>query len=229
MTMWRAAHPAAMVLCVIYVVLGGCATAPVGPGGVPVEDRTGRAPRVQAPMPPRAVEPETTTIPLEEQTDITRLGTPSETRPLHRPTEPAPAVVAPPRPAPEQDRSAPARDGGIPDAGAASGGPAVVALLDDAGRQAQSGSLDGAAAALERAVRIEPRNASIWSRLAEVRLRQNLAVQAENLAKKSNALAGRDYGLQGRNWRIIAEARRMSGDVAGAQAAQQTASDLAGR
>lgn len=118
---------------------------------------------------------------------------------------------------------------GMPETGRSRGSPAVLALLSDAGRQARSGSLDGAAAALERAVRIDPHNATIWSRIAEVRLQQGQPQQAENLAKKSNTLAGRDPRLQARNWHIIAQARRQSGDGTGAEAAEQTAADLEGR
>jgi tetratricopeptide repeat protein len=118
---------------------------------------------------------------------------------------------------------------GSPEAGSPRGSPAVLALLSDAGRQARSGSLDQAAAALERAVRIDPHNATIWSRIAEIRLQQGQPQQAENLAKKSNTLAGRDSGLQARNWHIIAQARRQSGDGTGADAAEQTAADLEGR
>ncbi len=105
--------------------------------------------------------------------------------------------------------------------------PAVVALLDNADRQAGSGNLDSAAAALERALRIEPRNASLWQRLADIRLRQKQPDQAESLALKSNTLAVGDAATQAGNWRIIAKARRSRGDAAGASQAESRAVALA--
>ncbi len=107
--------------------------------------------------------------------------------------------------------------------------PAVVALVDNANRQAGSGELDGAAAALERALRIEPRNAGLWQRLADIRLRQNQPGQAESLALKSNTLAVGDKATQAGNWRIIAKARRMRDDVDGAHQADSRADALIGR
>ena len=107
--------------------------------------------------------------------------------------------------------------------------PAVVALLDNADRQADSGKLDGAAAALERALRIEPRNAILWQRLADIRLRQKQPGQAESLALKSNTLAVGDRGTQADNWRIIAKSRRMRGDADGAGQADSRADALLGR
>lgn len=107
--------------------------------------------------------------------------------------------------------------------------PAVVALLDNADRQAGSGKLDGAAAALERALRIEPRNAGLWQRLADIRLRQKQPGQAESLALKSNTLAVGDSATQAGNWRIIAKSRRMRGDADGARLADSRADALLGR
>ena len=90
-------------------------------------------------------------------------------------------------------------------------GSAVVALLDNAGQQTRSGNLDGAAAALERALRLEPRNAEIWSRLAGIRLQQSQFDQAINLASKSNTLAGNNPTLMARNNRIVAQAKQQLG------------------
>ena len=107
--------------------------------------------------------------------------------------------------------------------------PAVVALLGNADRQAGSGQLDGAAAALERALRIEPRNAILWQRLADIRLRQKQPGQAESLALKSNTLAVGDRATQAGNWRIIAKSRRMRSDADGASQADSRADALQGR
>jgi len=84
---------------------------------------------------------------------------------------------------------------------------AVAALLDRAADRQRAGDLDGAAAALERALRIAPDDARIWNRLARVRLAQGRFRQAAGLAAKSNSLAGGDPGLRADNDRIIARAR----------------------
>jgi predicted Zn-dependent protease len=104
----------------------------------------------------------------------------------------------------------------------------VVALLDQAETYHRSGDIDNEAATIERALRIDPKNASLWSRLAAVRLEQGRPGQAEQLALKSNALAGEDTVLQARNWRLVARARWSVNDGSGARAAEKKAGDLGG-
>lgn len=103
------------------------------------------------------------------------------------------------------------------------GNDAVVALLDSADKYVKAGQLDNAGAALERALRIEPRNAGIWHDLAQIRLHQGQYQQAESLAGKSNNLASGNQALQARNWKLIAAARKASGNPAGAQQAEAQA------
>ncbi len=105
---------------------------------------------------------------------------------------------------------------------------AVVALLDNADQQSKSGRLDAAAAALERALRLEPRNAEVWGRLAEIRLRQGQLDQAASLAAKSNNLAGNNVSVLTRNWKTIAQARGRKGDLKGAHEAQEKVRELEG-
>lgn len=128
-------------------------------------------------------------------------------------------VPAPQQPAPAPAPGPPARTG-------PEGGPAVVALLGQAGTERQQGDLTRSDATLERALRIEPRNPRIWSRLASLRLAQGNPEQAEAFALKSNSLADANPALRAGNWDIIAQARRMSGDSDGAQQAQQQAAAL---
>jgi len=106
---------------------------------------------------------------------------------------------------------------------------AVVALLDHAEQQANSGDLPAAALTLERAIRIDPRNPILWHHLATVRLAEGNSQQAEEMAKKSNALASGNYALQVRNWELIAQARRARGDMAGAQSAERQKQALQAR
>jgi len=100
---------------------------------------------------------------------------------------------------------------------------AVSGLVETAERQKRSGDMTGAAATMERALRIEPRNAHLWNQLAEVRLEQGQFAQAEDLASKSNALAAADRDLRRNNWLLIAKARRSVGNSAGARLAENKA------
>lgn len=108
--------------------------------------------------------------------------------------------------------------------------PAVEALLAQALVASRNGDQAGAVSLLERAQRIEPRNALVWNRLALARLQEGQYAQAESLALKSNLYASGNSELQLRNWRVIAEARRKQGDAGGAQQADRQAQSIeAGR
>jgi Tfp pilus assembly protein PilF len=96
---------------------------------------------------------------------------------------------------------------------------AVAGLLESARAEAAGGNLANAAASLERAIRIEPRNPRLWHELARVRLKQGQYAQAESVAARSNSWAGDDRSLRAENWRLIAESRRARGDEEGARAA----------
>ena len=80
--------------------------------------------------------------------------------------------------------------------------------MESARTDAAAGRLPSAAASLERALRIEPRNPRLWQQLARVRLQQGDFAQAESLAARSNSFAGGDTALRAENQRIIEQARR---------------------
>ncbi|MBK1718750.1 tetratricopeptide repeat protein [Thiocystis violacea] len=101
--------------------------------------------------------------------------------------------------------------------------PAADSLATQAEQQRQSGDFTGAAASLERSLRIAPRESYLWNRLARVRMEQGQSAQAGNLAARSNDLAGDKADLKKDNWRIIAESKRRAGDVAGAGEADKRA------
>lgn len=103
------------------------------------------------------------------------------------------------------------------------GNPAVKDLWDQSEAARKAGDYDTAALLLERALRITPDDAVMWSRLAEIQLSQGNSQQAENLAAKSNAMTVDNTTLNYRNWLIIARARSMRGDDIGAQEAEYTA------
>ena len=104
-----------------------------------------------------------------------------------------------PRPKPKQFAAVPV---------AISNSPAVVALVDEAKSQAKQGRAAGAVNALERALRLEPKNPYLWHLLAALRIEQGLWQQALSLAEKSNSLAGRLPKLQAANARLRARARQ---------------------
>jgi cytochrome c-type biogenesis protein CcmH/NrfG len=103
---------------------------------------------------------------------------------------------------------------------------AVAGLMEGARADAGAGRLANAAASLERALRIEPRNPRLWQELARVRLKQGEFAQAESTASRSNSWAGSDNGLRAENWRLIAEARTARGDAEGARAALERSKRL---
>lgn len=116
---------------------------------------------------------------------------------------------------------------GIPSGGGLSAdeqldGP-VLALLSTAQQQQGSGDLNGAASSLERAQRIAPREPQVLYRLAEVRLAQGDAAQAEQFARRGLTLASGRPALQAGLWDLIAQARERQGDAAGAAQARAQA------
>lgn len=154
---------------------------------------------VQAPStPPPPAEPSLKSTPLE-------MGRPVTVRPL--PQERA-------EPNPSLSTQQPVKS------------PVVVALLRDVERLQGSGEFDQAAARVERGLRIAPKDARLWQRLATIRLQQQRPEQAETLAKKSNSLARGQRAMQSLNWRIIAQSRAMRGDAQGADQARLRAEQL---
>ncbi|HEV2430989.1 MAG TPA: tetratricopeptide repeat protein [Burkholderiales bacterium] len=123
-------------------------------------------------------------------------------------TPPAPPETRPEQPPPVAPAPPPAKEN-----------IAVAGLIETARADAASGNLAGAAASIERALRIEPRNARLWHELARMRLKQGEYAQAENVAARSNSWAGDDRALRAENWRLIAESRKARGDAEGAQTA----------
>lgn len=99
----------------------------------------------------------------------------------------------------------------------------VLALLSTAQQQQGSGDLNGAASSLERAQRIAPREPQVLYRLAEVRLAQGDAAQAEQFARRGLSYASGRPTLQASLWNLIAQAREMQGDAAGAAQAREQA------
>ncbi|MEJ6654791.1 MAG: tetratricopeptide repeat protein [Pseudomonas sp.] len=99
----------------------------------------------------------------------------------------------------------------------------VLALLTSARQHEGRGDLNSASASLERALRIAPREPQVLYRLAQVRLDQGDAAQAEQLARRGLSYAAGRPTLQAGLWGLVADARERQGDAAGAAQARQRA------
>ncbi len=99
----------------------------------------------------------------------------------------------------------------------------VLALLTTAQQQQGGGDLNGASSSLERAQRIAPREPQVLYKLAQVRLAQGDAAQAEQLARRALTYANGRPDLQASLWNTIAQSRDKQGDAAGANLARQKA------
>jgi len=162
--------------------------------------------------------------PLGQGAVAKRVAVP-EPKPLEaeRAPEPSPASLSP------------GVETGAPAASAAlERNPALVGLAETARAQTRSGAHDRAAATLERALRIEPRDPWLWHQLARVRFAQGALDQAAQLAVRSNtyvagaypggayatsAYATSDRRIEAANWRLLAAVRERQGDLEGARAA----------
>ena len=154
------------------------------------------------------------------------------------PITPGPSSSGPITPGPIDTSSAPINQGsysmpstpsGIPSASAGGlsadeqlDGP-VLALLTTAQQQQAGGDLNGASSSLERAQRVAPREPQVLYRLAQVRMAQGDAAQAEQFARRGLTFANGRPALQASLWDLIAQAREKQGDSSGAALARQKA------
>jgi len=191
-------HKVVLMMSVV-VLLAGCSAK--GGTMAPVEDRTGRT-NDNANYGSQVVD---STEPVPSVT---------KTRAYVAPPTSAP-VSAPQKPAPRQSSYKPAKTNS-----------AVTSLVSIADAKIKGGEYNQAAASLERALRHDPKNADVWSKLAEVRLLQQDYAQAETTALKSNALSSGNKPLMSKNWRLISKSRRLRGDGVGADEAEVRAYQL---
>jgi|GEM_PF-278653 len=98
--------------------------------------------------------------------------------------------------------------------------PVVGALVVAANKSSSQGNIDSATTTIERAIRIEPRNATLFYKLALLRLKQSKPGMAEDLAQKSLLLASGDNQLKKHCWLLIAKAREMQNKTQGAEEAR---------
>jgi predicted Zn-dependent protease len=81
----------------------------------------------------------------------------------------------------------------------------AASFSKQAAQQTSQGRPDLAVATLERGLRAAPKDAMLWSQLAEIRLLQQHYLQARSLAAKSNSLAGTNTTIVKKNHWIIEE------------------------
>lgn len=233
-----------MVVAIFAAVAQGCATVdrgsiPVVDAGAPVsEQSSARRPAVAAAPPPGASQPSalagdsgvTVMVPGDSSAPLTFAAPDvpfngSVSAPPSAPAAPAEQWTPPPAPITTPQPAAPT---GIPSASSGLAadeqldGP-VLALLTTAQQQQGGGDLNGAASSLERAQRIAPREPQVLYRLAQVRLAQGDAPQAEQLSRRALSYAGGRATLQASLWELIAQARERQGDAAGAAQARERA------
>lgn len=211
---------------VCVVALGGCAT--VQPGSIPVVDATGSASELERdsdyagsisgqsygarPMAePSGTDAVVVMVPQQSA------GAPLQVWSADSPQAPQPSFDMP---------SISQSPSGIPSGGLAADeqlDSPLLALLTAAQQQQAGGDLNGASSSLERAQRIAPREPQVLYRLAEVRLAQGDAVQAEQFARRGLSYAVGRPALQASLWDLIAQSRERMGDAAGAAQARQNA------
>lgn len=123
---------------------------------------------------------------------------------------PAPAVVTTPVPVPES--GAPGSAEPVPPPAAVRPPPPVSAasqaLLSQSRGHQTAGRYDQAAASIERALRIEPRQPVLWLELGNIRLKEGDYAQAESLGRKALSLSSGDAELTARAEQLITAARK---------------------
>lgn len=218
-------------------LLGGCSTVPQGSipvidAGAPLSSARagGSSPAGAQTATPQRIEEDSGVVVMVPQGAV---STPLQTgaQPISSSaglTFDPPSVSQPAEPAQGGFTApAPSMPSGIPSGGGLAAdeqldGP-VLALLTTAQQQQGGGDLNGAASSLERAQRIAPREPQVLYRLAEVRLAQGDAAQAEQFARRGLTYAGGRPALQASLWDLIAQARERQGDPAGAAQARERA------
>lgn len=102
---------------------------------------------------------------------------------------------------------------------------ATKSLLQEARTSVASGNYNKAASALERAHRIDPRNAKILYDIAQIRYAQGKYRQSESFASKA-ANYTKSPALSKKIWTILANSRKALGNSTGAAAAARKAANF---
>ena len=95
---------------------------------------------------------------------------------------------------------------------------ASAVLLAQANNALAAGDLRTSESITNRALRISPREPSLWLQLARIRMKQGDFDAALSTGERAVALSGEDKQLKDRSLRIVAAAHRQLGDEAAAVA-----------
>lgn len=199
-------------ICLLLFFLNGCAalqskkvvpppsrpTVSKQPAEVPAPPVKSPRPSVTKPAvkdllvvtrPPGAARPIVTEPPIEERSLV-----------IEPPVEETPAVAEPP----VEEHPAMTEPPGdyTPITGRAAG------IYNEAEEAMQAGRFAPAEMLLERALRIEPRNAHYWYTLGLVKFRQKQYPQAVQFCLKAESLAGSQPGLLARNQVLLTQAKK---------------------
>ena len=98
---------------------------------------------------------------------------------------------------------------------------ATLALLNQSDRALANGAIDDALAYAERAVRIDPRRADLWTRLARLELANGNPDTAIRYADKALSLAGTRVDWTRDAWLVIADTKDALGESEEAAAIRQ--------
>jgi tetratricopeptide (TPR) repeat protein len=107
--------------------------------------------------------------------------------------------------------------------------PAMADLIRRADAAIEQQQWPVATGLLERALRINPKQAEAWTRMAVVNLGQQNPQQALQMAKKSNRYARDDDALKAYNWLLMSRAYESLGKAALAEQALATSRSLQAR
>lgn len=188
--------------------LPGNSTAPVTNSTTPPPVETTRPTPVR---PPERTTTSTTPTPASTPTRNDTASTPPPVETVRQPPQAA-------EPTQQQVASnKPAASGG--------GNTAVSTLLKQASASLGKGDLDGAAAYLENAQRIEPQNSKILYDIANIRYHQGRHREAESMASRAVQVGG-DNAIKKKAWSLISKSRSELGDHQGAINAANKANDL---
>ncbi|MGZ8175898.1 MULTISPECIES: tetratricopeptide repeat protein [Methylobacter] len=218
-----------VIICTLPSFLAGCAefygSQPPAPvyGGQPKSQKPPVSSQKKARSPSAAAKEIVKTQPLKDFSAIKSEPLAPPPLPPSEPTPTEPVTLealepsSPPPPPPSELTPFQPIEATVPLS------PVVGALVSAANQNSKAGDLDSAAASIERAIRIEPRNATLFYKLALLRLQQSKPRLAEDLAKKSALLASTDNTLKKHCWLLIAHAREMQQDFPGAKEARAKA------
>lgn len=122
---------------------------------------------------------------------------------------PAPPQVAVIRPVPDVDTVLPAPAEPLPPPRTAPPiSSASQSLLTQSRGHQAAGRYEQAAASIERALRIEPRQPALWLELGTIRLKEGDFAQAESMGRKALSLAAGDVALTAKAEQLIATAKK---------------------